>query len=134
MHNDEFLDLLTHITDGGSIDDWLQRHDIRPSQLKLYLENTTGANDQLKKAASFRSDYLFESLISASKLCDDIDKNHVPAHKLKIDTIKWLLSVQDPEKFTSKISTTTSGGGEVIILDTGIRRDSDDEPAEEGDQ
>lgn len=132
MDSELFFTLIEHVTSGGSIDHWLLNRGVSASSLKSYLENTPGARKRLDSSITFRSEYLFETLITAANNCDSIEKADVPAHKLKIDTLRWVLSVQDPEKFTSKINTATTASGEVIMIDTGIRRDSD-ESEPEGD-
>lgn len=130
MSDELFLDLLNHIYRQGSVADWHRQNSVTPIELDLYLDNTVGARKKYTTAINRRSDLLFEELLHCTKQCEVIDKNDVPQLKLKSDIIKWFLSVQDPEKFTNKISATTDGGAQVLVLDTGIRRDSDESEPE----
>ena len=121
MHNDLFLELLEFIIDGGSRAEWLSDKMLPNNQLLKYVAETVGADKQLESAIAKRSDYLFEKVLFDSDKAESMDKNDVPGAKLAIDTLKWFLSVENPEKFSTKV-VANSGSGEIFLLDTGIRR------------
>ena len=98
------------------------------SRWKVAHPEFTEAIEMARKArAEMMHDKALEAVSDTN--IENMTKDEVAAHKLKIDTYKWGAEKNDPAKFGKERSSLTGGGALQIVVNTGINRDniSDDE-------
>jgi len=82
--------------------------------------------ESLVQARRDRAEILKEEvLVTAEEALRDagIDER-VQAAKLKVDALKWVASVDNPERFGVTKKDSISVGSAIIMIDTGIRREA----------
>lgn len=77
---------------------------------------------EVKEALTKRSGVLFEKLLDFANIAAAQDS--AASIKVAIDTIKYVISVQHPEKYGAKVVNSETGVG-GYFLETGIRRAGD---------
>jgi hypothetical protein len=78
----------------------------------------------LKEARLDRAHHFHDRIIDEINECDNLQKEDVPAKKLKIDTLKWAAEKNNPKEYGAK--TTISGDADnpigLTVISTGIQR------------
>jgi len=82
----------------------------------------------LKQARKMRAELYHDMIEDDVSQDHDADKDEIASRKLKMDRLKWLAAVNDPETFgnKTKISGDTSAPLQIIVS-TGINREKKDE-------
>lgn len=57
--------------------------------------------EQLAEAKKDRADLFYEKIVDS--VDDVLEKEEVPAAKLRIDTLKYLASIDNPDKYSEKV-------------------------------
>ena len=88
----------------------------------------TEFNDALVYAKKMRAEH-FHDMIVKDLTSDDtdenkLDKDEIAARKLKMDRLKWLSSVNDPDTYGTKTKVSGDSSAPLqIIVSTGINRE-----------
>lgn len=77
------------------------------------------------EARALRAETLKEQVLVEADLAisEALPEQSVPARKVKIDALKWVASVDSPDRFGSKTKVEQSVSSTIMVIDTGIRRD-----------
>lgn len=86
---------------------------------------------RVAEARALRAEVLKEQVLTQADqaIADASEDQLVQAHKLKVDSLKWVASVDSPERFGNKTKVETSSTSTIMVIDTGIRRDQPSEPS-----
>lgn len=81
---------------------------------------------RVAEARALRAEVLKEQVLAQADqaIADASEDQIVQAHKLKVESLKWVASVDSPERFGNKTKVETSSTSTIMVIDTGIRRDA----------
>lgn len=122
----ELLDrIITEITNGSNLRRLCERADM-PSRdaIHTWLIKDDIFADQYARACKIRREYRFEGL--EDTIDGEVD---VQRARLKVDTLKWQMSKEDPKKYGDKVDVTTNGESLPAPIFGGMSATSTDQPA-----
>lgn len=80
---------------------------------------------RVSEARAMRAEVLKEEVLyqADQAIAEAEPEQSVAARKLKVDALKWVASVDSPDRFGNKTKVENSSTSTILIIDTGIRRE-----------
>ena len=118
------VDILDMIAEGNDEQEVCDHFSIRRGTLIQWVIRYPEFDDAMKNAKRMRADS-YRTMIHRSvkdQIKNPLGKDEVPGDKLIFDKLKWLASVDDPDKYGTKIKHDGNLTAPVqILVDTGIK-------------
>lgn len=114
------------IADGGTLEEICSTPGFPTiSILGRWMREDKEFKGRVAEARALRAEVLKEMVLAQADqaIADASEDQVVQAHKLKVESLKWVASVDSPERFGSKTKVETSSTSTILVIDTGIRRD-----------
>ncbi len=118
------VDILDMIAEGNDEQEVCDSFSIRRGTLIQWIIKYPEFEEAMKNAKRMRADS-YRTMVHKSvkdQIVNPLSKDEVPGDKLIFDKLKWLASVDDPDKYGTKIKHDGNLSAPVqIVVDTGIK-------------
>lgn len=81
---------------------------------------------KIKFARKGRAELMRDNVIELAELAKDSNKDYVPGIKAAMDAYRWAAEKDDAETYGNKVAVSGSIGVVQLMVETGIRRNSDE--------
>lgn len=122
------VDLLDMIAGGADEDSVCKHFSINKGRLIRWMIKYPDFEKAIGEARRQRAD-TFRTMIHKSifdtdgKSLREVDKDDVPGEKLTFEKLKWLASIDDPDKYGAKVKSGDEHTSPVqIVVDTGVNK------------
>lgn len=133
-----FIEVCSQIEIGRSVNEILSQ-DNMPNRDTFYewMRNDKDLSDKYARSMDIRADYYFDEMLKVAYTTEEgestidaptgitVHKSDMIAHRrLKVDTLKWVVSRMNPKKYGDKMDVTSDGNelnsapSKIVIVNT----------------
>lgn len=121
--------ILLHVTQGMSLAKIGDMEDLPPVHvIWKWLREHPEFRAMMEEAKKARAEFYADRVIAIAEQ-EHVHPDDVPMERLRKDVFQWGAEVNDPATYGKRTKIVAEAAPAALLVDTGIRRDGDEEPA-----